>query len=211
MHSSLLLASRKIMTLEAYLDFEATSDVKHEFHNGSLRTLLDFSTRHNKIGANLTSAIGNIVDEKKFDASVLISQQKIYIERKQQILYPDLTVVFGAFEFADTTKKAAICNPKLLTEIISPSTANYDRSGKFSAYQSLPSFREYVLIEQKEPLVEVRYLADPERNLWQFSFYDNLEDEIELQSIGCKIPMAKIYRRVEFDPSEERPEEELID
>jgi Uma2 family endonuclease len=86
----------------------------------------------------------------------------------------------------------AITNPTIIVEVLSPSTALYDREGKFQAYQKIKSFREYVLISQENVLVEVFYKAEG-WNFWKHRSYTSLEDSIMLESIDVIISIQDIY------------------
>jgi len=86
----------------------------------------------------------------------------------------------------------------LIVEVLSESTEAYDRGEKFNYYSTLPSFREYVLVSQEKPLVEVLYLQNPTENLWKHSLAEGLEAEVQLYSLDCKITLKDIYKRVEF-------------
>ncbi len=83
---------------------------------------------------------------------VLTSDTKIHIARFKSFVYPDAVVVCNEIELypGSTT---VITNPLLIVEVLSPSTENYDRQGKFHEYKQIPSFKEYVLVEQRTPFV----------------------------------------------------------
>ena len=207
------------MTLEAYLDFELTSDVKHEFHDGKLyvageprfpQSSVEASSRHNTITVNISGEIRNFIKEQKLGCFTQSSDQKVYVPALNKSLYPDGCVICDKLQHPISGRTDIILNPHIIIEVLSPSTGEYDRGDKFFFYQTIESFKEYVLIDQKQASVEVRYLVDKERNLWQYKNYRSLDEEVELQSIGCKIPMKEIYFMVEFDPPQEVEGEEVI-
>ncbi len=84
-------------------------------------------------------------------------------------------------------------NPLVIFEVISDSTEKYDRYGKFKKYKTIPTFQEYVLVEQNMPVVEV-YLKNGA--IWQSTTYIGLEETVTLQSIGCDLKMSTIYKKV---------------
>jgi len=94
--------------------------------------------------------------------------------------------------------KDAITNPILIVEVLSKKTEAYDRGEKFKKYQSLPSFFEYVLIAQYEPLVEVFY-RKAKSNIWEINYYEDLETTFHLQSLNIHIEMKALYERVVFE------------
>lgn len=87
-------------------------------------------------------------------------------------------------------------NPILIVEVLSPSTADYDRQNKFRIYRVIPSFSEYLLVEQDEPFVE-RYSKQAEG--WLLSDFSSLEVSISLDSVAIALSMAEIYRGVVFE------------
>ena len=84
----------------------------------------------------------------------------------------------------------------LIIEVLSKSTRKYDRTEKFQEYKTLPSFKEYILIDPEKYNVEIRY--QEETNLWRDTQYKNLEEKIVLKSVGVSIPMEDIYQNVQF-------------
>ncbi len=114
--------------------------------------------------------------------------------------YPDVTVAYGEPQFEDA-EVDTLLNPTVLLEVLSPSTADYDRGGKFAHYRRLASLQEYVLISQDRPLVEHYVRQDSDQRL--LTEQRGLEDMLVLPSIGCQIPLAEIYRKIRFAPTEE--------
>lgn len=90
----------------------------------------------------------------------------------------------------------AFTNPLLIVEVLSKSTENYGRGQKFVEYQSLPSFREYVLLRQDVPEALIFLREQPD--IWRSSEVAGLEPEVLFRSIDVRIPMQAIYDRVEF-------------
>jgi hypothetical protein len=109
------------------------------------------------------------------DMRVKVSPTELYT-------YPDVTVVCAEPQFEDA-EVDTLLNPTVLVEVLSPSTADYDRGGKFAHYRRLASLQEYVLISQDRPLVEhyVRRGSDQ----WLLTEQRGLEDTLVLPSIGC--------------------------
>jgi Uma2 family endonuclease len=110
-------------------------------------------------------------------------------------LYPDVSVFCEPLTFYDNNPDAAN-NPTLIVEVLSETTSDYDRSGKFMRYRQIPSFREYILIETRYPFVEV--FTKNETNIWEYRTYETLTDTIKLFSIDVEISMADIYLKIEF-------------
>ena len=88
-----------------------------------------------------------------------------------------------------------ILNPLLIVEVTSPSTVDFDRSGKFMDYSTLASFKEYLILHQDQHFARLSNRV--ESDLWQLSTVQGIEENIELKSIGCTISMRDIYFKTE--------------
>ncbi len=82
--------------------------------------------------------------------------------------------------------------------MLSDSTESYDRGRKFKKYQSLPSFREYVLVSQNEPIVETYFRQDEQH--WLYTLTEGLEAAIQLRTIDSRIKLSDVYQRVDWLP-----------
>jgi Uma2 family endonuclease len=189
------IPSRLKSPIERYLDRESKSDKKHEFLNGKIRKMPGSSYNHNKIAANFIISIGQLINEKKLPFEVISSDQKIYIPQLHQILYPDALVVYQKPEFWNQ-RKDVLLNPILIVEILSPSTEAYDRTTKFMSYKHIPSFKEYVMVNQDKKGIETWYRE--EEHLWRETVYLEEDASLELKSVGLNIDIEKIYRNIEF-------------
>lgn len=106
-------------------------------------------------------------------------------------MYADTFVVCGKTETFPEMPHA-VKNPILIVEVLSDSTALYDRQGKFQAYQKITSFREYILVSQNEILVEV-FFKPKNVDFWQYRSYTKPEDVIELKSVDVEIVLNDFY------------------
>ena len=183
-------------SFEAYLKMEETAIEKHEFHNGQLHTMPGGTDAHNEISLNVPTAINMAFFAQENETThVYSSDMKVQITVKNKAVYPDATLVEGEPIFYLGNRRV-VMNPILLVEVLSDSTEDYDRGLKFELYKTLPSFREYVLVSQHTPKVEVFFLQNPEENLWESTTYEGLDAVVDLRSIGCQIKMKQIYHRV---------------
>ena len=110
-----------------------------------------------------------------------------------KFVYPDLVVVCGNPAFTDELRDT-ITNPKIIVEVLSRSTADYDYGGKFSLYRSLVSFEEYLLIAQDEPRIEVFRKTEDRR--WILTSYEGIEDTVRVESLDISLPLSEIYMGV---------------
>ncbi len=186
----------RTISFEEYLKMEETAIEKHEFHNGQLHTMPGGTDAHNEISLNVPTAINMAFFEQENETMhVYSSDMKVQITVKNKAVYPDITLVEGEPIFYLGNRRV-VMNPILLVEVLSDSTEDYDRGLKFEFYKTLPSFREYVLVSQHTPKVEVFFLQNSEENLWETTTYEGLDAVVDLRSIGCQIKMKQIYHRV---------------
>lgn len=185
-------------TIEEYLAFEAKSAIKHEYENGQVFAMSGGTPNYAFIGGSTVAALRNALKAKGSKCRVSGSELKVHIEKYNSFVYPDGMVVCGELEMKG---KDAIKNPLLIVEVLSESTASYDRGKKFKKYISLPSFAEYVLIDQSQPVVHAYFREVEEgtgRKDWTMRFAYSLEESIYLESIDCEITLADIYEYIDF-------------
>ena len=133
---------------ETYLEMERQADYKSEYFQGEIFAMAGGSTNHNAIKENTSVSIWNHLRQGK-GCRNYSSDQRIHIQDNGLYTYPDLVVICGPNQYADM-KRDTITNPILIGEVLSPSTAAYDRGEKFRLYRSIPSFQEYLLIDSTQ-------------------------------------------------------------
>ena len=126
------------------------------------------------------------------------SDVKVYAESTNHYYYPDAFVLCGKPAY-DGERKDIVKNPTLIIEVLSDSTEYYDRGEKFFNYRTIPSLREYVLISQHLPRIETFYKNS--QGIWQLADASGLESNIWLQSLEIEMPLADIYRNIDFAES----------
>lgn len=184
------LLIRKAASIEEYLALEAQSEYKHEYHAGQVTAMSGGTLNHSRLGGRAFGFIRDQIREKNSGCEVFNSDARVYIPRQQRFVYPDATMVCGPVQTADEDPEALI-NPRLIVEVLSPSTEVHDRNAKFEAYVSLEGFQEYVLIDSQKPRVDVFFREDA--RTWQFRMYTGLEDNIRIHSLEADWPMAELY------------------
>ena len=114
--------------------------------------------------------------------------------------YPVASVICGPLEYAKIDERLeTVTNPTLIVEVLSDSTEAYDRGTKFAHFRSLPSFAEYVLVSQTEPLVEV-FSSLPE-GTWELTPVRGLEASAPLRSLQISLALAEVFDGVDFAPT----------
>ncbi|MBC7888741.1 MAG: Uma2 family endonuclease [Ferruginibacter sp.] len=185
----------KNYTIEEYLAMEEVAVEKHEFYNGKIIKMAGAKPNHNIIAANIIAELIFGTQNKSKEYFVLTGDSKIYNSRLNSFLYPDAVVICEAIELYPGSS-TVITNPLLIVEVLSPSTEEHDRTGKFYDYKLIPSFKEYVLVWQTIPSVTTSYKIG--ERTWQDTEADGIDTTIYLQSIDCSIDLRKIYRGIKF-------------
>ncbi|WP_373552913.1 Uma2 family endonuclease [Haliscomenobacter sp.] len=191
------IAASQIFTIEEYLELEAHSLSKHEYHNGKIVEMSGGTVVHNQLGGKVITQLNNVIDAHDAPFQVYSSDMKIRIESNNRFVYPDAVVVTLNPEFYKK-RRDIITNPLLIVEVSSNSSAAFDLGDKFNMYRSLSAFQEYLIVSQEKYHVSRFYRESAD--LWRTSDYYNLEDMIPLQSMGLEIPMLGIYKGVDLNP-----------
>jgi Uma2 family endonuclease len=177
-------------SIEEYLEMEANSLEKLEYHEGEIFAMAGGTLNHSLLSNNVGGSLRQALKTKAKSCRTYNSDAKIAVS-DEKFVYADTFVVCGKTETFPEMPHA-VKNPILIVEVLSDSTALYDRQGKFQAYQKITSFREYIMVSQNEILVETYY--KPENDFfWQYRSYTKIEDIIELKSVDVEISLNDIY------------------
>ncbi len=179
-------------TPEEYLSLERQAQYKSEYRNGFIVAMSCASRDHNRIAGNFYRKISDLLEDGPCEA--FIGDMRVRTSPTGLYTYPDVVVVCGEPLFLDEVVDTLL-NPTLILEVLSPSTEDYDRGDKFDLYKAIESLREYVVVAQDEVLVE-RFVKRGRR--WIRTEYRDLGGMLELESIGCAVPLRQIYARVEM-------------
>ncbi len=186
----------KRYTLGEYLRREERSRERHEYFDGIIKAVPMAKGPHNIISMNIGSALKVAIKTAGEKHVVFSNSQKVYFPELNFGVYPDVLVVCEKPEYWDE-EELLLVNPLLIVEVLSKSTRHYDYSNKFAYYKTLPSFKEYVLIEQAQCKVETWFREEPD--LWRNATVDAPAGQLPLRSIGCDILMADIYEHIAFE------------
>ena len=198
----LALREIKLYSPEEYLEFERAAEIRHEYLDGEIYEMAGESLAHSRICANILGETRNALKGKNCEA--LSPNMKVRAETKGLFAYPDMSIVCGEPIFHDE-KKDVLLNPKVIVEVLSPSTQRYDQTKKFFRYRKeIASLTDYVLISQDIAFIE-HHEKQPDGK-WTFNVFEGLDGSFTMASIDCAIPMAEIYDRVDvsipLDPTE---------
>jgi Uma2 family endonuclease len=187
-------------TVEEYLRIERDSSERHDYIDGEIVAMSGGSYNHSLIISNTVRELGNRLKGKPCRA--LESNLRVGIPRTPRLMYPDILVICGKPEFDPRDDhNETVTNPRLVIEVLSPTTERHDRGEKFRRYRQLESLQEYVLVSQERPSVET-YFRQPE-GTWLMAPYAGMESTVRLRSVEIDLPMTEIYAGVEFPPPSE--------
>jgi len=182
------------ISIEEYIAIEKANDTKYEYHNGSIYAMAGGTLNHALICGNIFGELRNALGGKNKKCITINSEVKLRIEVKNSYVYPDTMVVCGDIEKAER-KSDAIKNPTVIVEVLSKSTAAYDRGDKFYLYRQIESLQEYILIEQEKAEIEV---YTKKGDLWQITRFTGMETNLILSSLNVEIKLSEIYEDVVF-------------
>ncbi len=176
-----------------YLTLETSSEIRHEYINGAIIPMTGGTPNHNLIILNIASILHFALKGQGY--YVFVTDQRIWIPDFQVYTYPDVMIVKGDLIFQNG-RNDTITNPVAIVEVLSKTTANYDRSQKFLFYRSIPTFQEYILIDQHS--ISVQHYQEISATKWEFEEFNQLTDELQFSSINCTVTLGEIYEKVAF-------------
>ena len=191
------LQPRPYYSFEDYLAAERECvDSKHEYVAGQVLAMVGVSFNHVVINTNL---LGQIAQQLRSSAGVVLANNmRLRIQAADACVYPDVVVLCDKPTFHDG-RKDVVTDATLVAEVLSPTTDGYDRGGKFALYRGLPGLRQYLLIAQDRPAVDV-FTRQPDGR-WVLDAYTDPEAVIPCDAIGCTLTLAEVYAKVEFEPA----------
>ena len=199
----MVVAPAKRYTPAEYLEREEQADYKSELIEGEIIAMAGASANHNILTGKLYTRL--LLALEDLDYSVFMSDMRLWLPQHESYLYPDVMVVAGEPKFTDR-KQTAVTNPCLIVEVLSSSTEQYDKSAKFQLYRSIPSLKEYLLLDQTayrleqfaklaKPMGEAPMSQNPQ---WLLTEWSGAEAVVTLSSVPVEIGLADLYKRVNF-------------
>ena len=177
------------MTPEEFLAWEKTQEIRHEYVNGDVIAMAGGTIAHNDLAISLLLRLAPHV--KSRGCRINVADVKVQIRRRYR--YPDLVVT------CDDRDKRAINlfqYPKVIVEVMSPSTESTDRGKKWREYQSIDTLQEYVLISPNELAIEV-YQRQVD-SIWQYVTYES-GSQFQLESLEFACAIEDIYESIVLD------------
>jgi len=185
--------SSRRYTAGEYLALERDAADRHELVDGQIVAMAGGSEPHATICDNLLERTRARL--RGAGCRPYSSNLRVKIEATGNYTYPDLSIVCGEMRLEDA-RQDTLLNPRLIVEVLSPSTERHDRGWKFRNYQLIATLEEYVLVSQEEPRVE-RFLRQGEIG-WLMTHVSGLENTVRFESVQCELPLTEIYEQVLF-------------
>lgn len=181
------------MTIEEYLDFEMTSDVRHEYVAGELHALAGSSERHQIIAFNIASSLRDRARAR--DCRIVLNDVKLQVA-SAFIYYPDIMVLCDPTDDDPYVKE----RPTLVVEVLSPTTASTDRREKMVKYREISSLLCYLIVHQDERRIE-QHWRDNAGDMWEYSLLlETLNSRIAVPGLDVELTFDEVYEGVSFEP-----------
>jgi Uma2 family endonuclease len=176
-----------------YLDAERKALDKHEYYRGEIFAMSGASLEHNLISVNCIANLKQKLKGKK--CRPFGSDLRIHIPKNSLYTYPDISIVCGDVKTTDDHFDTAT-NPVVIIEILSSSTRDYDKGGKFTLYRDIDSLQEYILIDSEKIMVE-KFIRNAD-NSWQLTEYKSIEQSFWINSVDVELQLLDVYEDVQF-------------
>ena len=190
------LPKQRLFTDEEYLILEERATRRSEFYFGEIFAMAGATRRHNVISTNVTASLH--AQLRRRPCEVYQNDMRVKIH-KNFYTYPDVVVVCGEPKI-ERRRGETLLNPTVLIEVLSPSTEQFDRSEKAKNYRTIASLQELILISQHKPNIE--HYARQSTGAWLISEITDAQTVLRLDSIECRLDLADVYEKVDFDTEE---------
>jgi Uma2 family endonuclease len=180
------------MSFDEYWDNELKNEYKSQFFKNKVTALMSYTTKnHNRVVKNTIKMLDDHVTENQ--AELFFETRPVWMASCNLNTYPDIFIVEESNMIKRKGYQLAETTPSVIIEVLSNSTEEYDRGDKWTAYKTISSLKQYVLISQDKHLVETFDYQDGE---WIYNSFDG-ENAIATIS-GLDIPLSKLYQNVDF-------------
>lgn len=181
-----LPAPRHRYTFAEYLELEEVARVRHEFYAGEIYAMAGGTPEHAAMAAMIMSLLGRQVSDTPW--RVYSSDLRVRVLATGLATYPDVTVICEPSQ-RDPQSATHVTNPKVIIEVLSDGTAEYDRGEKLQHYQQIPSLAAVVLVDHRSPRVELWSRSDAGWACTPFG----AGETVPLHAIDCSLPVDTVY------------------
>ena len=188
--------AEKKYTVSEYLEMEEKSEIRHEFYDGEIFAMAGTTMNHNRIVGRVRNYFERIFLPKGCD----VFAENVKVEAIQNFYYPypDVMVTCSADDIAGTY---IVRHPSILVEVLSKSSANYDRDFKLRRYKNIASLNYYMLVAQYECYVEL-YTRTDQEGVWIYQSFDTHESIISFDLLDFTMPVSAVYEGIVFEVEE---------
>jgi Uma2 family endonuclease len=183
------------LTREEYFTWEEKQLEKHEYIDGQVYAMSGGSKNHSLISVRFITLFSNHLEGGSCETGN--SDLRVNIVETTNYTYPDVSVTC---DDRDKTTTQYITYPRLIVEVLSPSTEAYDRGGKFRMYRHNPVLQDYLLVSSTS--IEIDLYHKKDTGEWIIINYQ-AGDTIELKSINLSFPIEQVYRNLDLTPESE--------
>lgn len=185
---------QRIYTPEEYLELELASETRSEYCNGEIIPMTGGTPDHNELAINLASLLKSTLRGKPY--RIFATDQRLWIPARNLYTYPDVMVTEKPLQL-QTGRTDTVINPCFIAEVLSKSTQDYDHGDKFSAYRTIESFREYLMIDQYS--VHIEHYVKTAAHQWLLSEYDDPSVTLTLRTFDTQIEISALYENIDFE------------
>ncbi|MBK8967189.1 MAG: Uma2 family endonuclease [Saprospiraceae bacterium] len=187
-----VLATKQPMTVEAYIEFEEQSEIRHEFINGNLIPMPGTTADHNEICINIVQLLrANLQGNAPF--KIHQENVKLQITSEKDYTYPDVVVVTDPRDFENQYIKKY---PSVIFEVLSKNSRIEDSADKFFRYKNIESLQNYILVDSEKVFVEVRIKL--ENGDWEAATYLQADKKFPIPALGLELDLRAVYEGVRF-------------
>ena len=189
------LEHQRTITVEEYFQLEESDpNIRYEYIDGRIYAMANGTANHDTIKSNIQRILWHLLPGSK--CRVYSSDMKVYIS-ETRYFHPD---VIATCDPRDRGTIQAIQSPRLVVEVLSPTTELTDRTWKLKNYRTHPTIEEYALVDSRSFKIEIYH---KEQNKWIYEAYED-NDEIPLNSLNVRFSLAEAYTDIEFEePAED--------
>lgn len=178
---------------EEYLALEEKSLEKHEYFDGRMYAMAGATPAHNLIAFNIAGSLSSRL--RGLPCHGAGSDQRVKIEASGLKTYPDVLIVCPPERY-DERDPNSLLNPKVIIEVLSPSTEHYDRTDKFDHYKQIAELSDYILVAQDR--VRVEHYTRGQGDSWTVRSFNQRAHTLSLPSTSIELPLDEIYDRLEL-------------
>ena len=168
---------------------------RHEYVDGEIFAMVGARSTHNTITLNAYAYLRPAL--RGSPCRIHCLDLKLRVNAKGDFLYPDLMVTCDARD-RPPVEDRFVSHPWLVAEVLSDSTAAYDRGRKFELYRTVETLTHYLLIEQTRPHAELFFKN--EQGLWVLQPLQ-VDGVIPIERLGQPWPVASLFEGVDFTPA----------